>query len=138
MRAAVLFALLASPAYAESAAAAPSPIASFLPIILIIGIFYLLIIRPQSKKFKEHQAMIAAVAKGDKVVTGGGVHGKVTKVSDDGTVTVEIAAGTEVIVEKSTVSQVKPKKDASEKIKDKTPDTKASAAAKKKAANDNG
>lgn len=134
MRSAVLLALLASPAYAESAAAAPSPIASFMPIILIIGIFYLLIIRPQSKKYKAHQAMIEAVAKGDKVVTGGGIHGKVMKVSDEGTVTVEIASGTEIVVEKSTLSKVAPKKAASENA----PDAKASAAAKKKAANDNG
>jgi preprotein translocase subunit YajC len=134
MRAVFQLALVASPAFAEAGAAAPSPIASFMPIILIIGIFYLLIIRPQSKKFKAHQAMIQAVAKGDKVVTGGGIHGKVSKVLDDGTVSVEIAAGTEIVVEKSTLSQVKPKKDASEK----PADAKASAAAKKKAANDNG
>lgn len=105
-----LAALVSSAAMAEAGAGgAASPLAGFLPIILIVAIFYLLIIRPQSKKFKEHKAMIEAIAKGDSVVTGGGIHGKVTKVSEDGTLKVEIASGVEVVLEQATVSQVKGK-----------------------------
>ncbi|HEY8591888.1 MAG TPA: preprotein translocase subunit YajC [Sphingomicrobium sp.] len=76
-----------------------------LPWILIFVIFYFLMIRPQQKRVKEHQAAIAAIKKGDEVVTGGGVRGKVTKVADD-EVEVEIAQGVRVRVIKGTVSQV--------------------------------
>lgn len=111
---ALMTALASFSAHAEAGAAAPaqSPIAGFLPIILIIAVFYLLIIRPQSKKLKEHRAMIDAIEKGDSIVTAGGVHGKVLKVADDGTLKVEIASGVEITVEQSTVSQVKNKKNA--------------------------
>ena len=76
-----------------------------LPLLLIFVIFYFLMIRPQQKRMKEHQATIAAVKKGDEVVTGGGIRGKVTKVSDD-EAEVEIAQGVRVRVVKSTLSQV--------------------------------
>jgi preprotein translocase subunit YajC len=65
-------------------------------------------IRPQMKKAKEHKALIAALAKGDEVVTGGGLVGRITKV-DDAYVTVEIAEGTEVIVQKPAIGIVLPK-----------------------------
>ena len=104
-------ALLISEAYAQDAAAAatPSPVAGMLPLILIMVVFYFLLIRPQQKKMREHQAMISAVKVNDKVVTAGGVHGKVTKVEDD-VVSVSIADGVEVKVEKATLSQVAQKK----------------------------
>jgi preprotein translocase subunit YajC len=60
-----------------------SPFGAFVPIILITGIFYFLLIRPQQKKQKQLQAMIKAIEKGDNVVTSGGLHGKVTGVTDD-------------------------------------------------------
>ena len=60
-----------------------SPFGAFVPIILITGIFYFLLIRPQQKKQKKLQAMIKAIEKGDSVVTSGGLHGKVTGVTDD-------------------------------------------------------
>jgi preprotein translocase subunit YajC len=63
----------------------------FMPVVLIIFIFYVLLIRPQSKRQKEHQAMLASIEKGDNVVTAGGIHGKVTGVTDD-VLTLEIAA----------------------------------------------
>lgn len=130
--------LLSSPALAEApAASAASPLAGFLPIILIVAIFYLLIIRPQSKRFKEHKALIAAMQKGDAVVTGGGIHGKITKLNDDVTVMVEIAAGVEVMVERSTITSVK-SKDAKVSVAVASEQTSASSARKtKKAANDN-
>jgi preprotein translocase subunit YajC len=76
-----------------------------LPWLLIFVIFYLLMIRPQQKRVKEHQATIAAVKKGDDVITGGGIRGRVTKVMDD-EAEVEIANGVRVRVIKSTLSQI--------------------------------
>ena len=76
-----------------------------LPWLLIFVIFYMLMIRPQQRRVKEHQAAINAVKKGDQVVTGGGIRGKVSKVSDD-EVEVEIAQGVKVNVIKSTISHV--------------------------------
>jgi preprotein translocase subunit YajC len=75
------------------------------PLLAIFVIFYLLLIRPQQRRVKEHQATIAAVKKGDEVITGGGVRGRVTKVSDN-EAEVEIASGVRVKVIKSTISQV--------------------------------
>src|ERR1044071_4624833 len=75
------------------------------PWLLIFVIFYVLMIRPQQRRVKEHQAAIAAVKKGDEVITGGGIRGKVTKVSDD-EAEVEIAQGVKIRVVKSTISQV--------------------------------
>jgi preprotein translocase subunit YajC len=75
------------------------------PWLLIFVIFYLLMIRPQQRRVKEHQAAITAIRKGDEVVTGGGIRARVTKVSDD-EVEVEIAQGVKVRVVKSTISAV--------------------------------
>ncbi|CAA9507086.1 MAG: Protein translocase subunit YajC [uncultured Sphingomonas sp.] len=77
-----------------------------LPWVLIFLIFYLLMIRPQQKRVKQHQAAISAIKKGDEVVTGGGIRGRVTRVVDDTEAEVEIAQGTRVRVVKSTISQV--------------------------------
>ena len=92
-----------------AAAAAPSGGTSFfiqtIPLVLIFVIFWFLMIRPQQKRMKEHQAQIAAVKKGDRVVTGGGLIGKVTKVSDT-EVEVELAQGVRVTAVKSTLTQV--------------------------------
>ena len=76
-----------------------------LPWLLIFGIFYILMIRPQQRRVKEHQAAINAVKKGDDVITGGGIRGRVTKVSDD-EAEVEIAQGVKVRVIKSTISTI--------------------------------
>ena len=87
----------------------PSGTASLLlgiaPWLLIFVIFYVLMIRPQQRRVKEHQQAIAAVKKGDEVITGGGIRGRVTKVSDDEAV-VEIASGDRVRVVKSTLTGV--------------------------------
>jgi len=79
---------------------------SFVPLILIFGIMYFLLIRPQQKKLKEHQAMVAGLRRGDQVVTQGGLIGKVSKVKDDAEVEVEIASGVTVRVVRHTISQV--------------------------------
>jgi preprotein translocase subunit YajC len=76
-----------------------------MPWLLIFVIFYVLMIRPQQKRVKDHQAAIAAIKKGDEVVTGGGIRGRVTKVSDD-EAEIEIAQGVRVRVVKGTLSQV--------------------------------
>ena len=75
------------------------------PWLLIFVVFYMLMIRPQQRRVKEHQAAINAVKKGDEVVTAGGIRGRVTKVGDD-EAEVEIANGVRVRVVKSTLSQV--------------------------------
>lgn len=97
-----------SPAFAQSAGApgAGAAFAQFLPIILIMVIFYFLLLRPQQKKAKEHRAMLEALRRGDQVVTQGGIVGKVSKVQEDGMVEVEIAEGVKVKVIKHTIVQV--------------------------------
>ncbi len=80
--------------------------AQFVPLILIFAIMYLLLIRPQQKKLKEHKAMVEALRRGDQVVTQGGLIGKVAKVKDDNEIEVEIAEGVKVRVVRSTVAQV--------------------------------
>jgi preprotein translocase subunit YajC len=76
-----------------------------MPMLLVFVIFWLLVLRPQSRRVKEHQARIAAVKKGDEVITAGGIRGRVTKVGDD-EAEVEIASGVKVRVIKSTLTQV--------------------------------
>jgi len=96
-------------AMTSAAAATPSDglvfIMQMLPWLLIFVIFYLLMIRPQQRRMKEHQANIASVKKGDEVITGGGLRGRVTKVTDED-VEVEIAQGVRVRAVKSTLSRV--------------------------------
>ena len=92
-----------------AAAAAPSGGTSFfiqtIPLVLVFVIFWFLMIRPQQRRMKEHQAQIAAVKKGDRVVTGGGLIGKVTKVNDT-EVEVELGPNMRVMAVKSTLTQV--------------------------------
>lgn len=97
-----------SNAYAQTAGGAGAGLASFLPIILMFVVLYFLMIRPQMKRQKEHRAMMDALAKGDEVITAGGILGKVTKVTD-AYVTIEIADGTEVVVQKVAVTTLLPK-----------------------------
>ena len=78
----------------------------FIPLILIFAIMYFLLIRPQQKKVKDHQKMVAAVRRGDEVVTQGGIIGKVVKVKDNNELEVELAEGVKVRVVQSTISQV--------------------------------
>ena len=96
--------MLVTPAYAQAAGGAAA-ITSFVPLILIFGIMYFLLIRPQQKKLKEHKAMVAALRKGDQVITQGGIIGKVSKAGET-EVEVEIADGVKVRVVRSTITQV--------------------------------
>ena len=99
--------MFVTPAYAQAAAGGGgSGFEAFLPLILIFGVFYVLLIRPQQKKMKEHKVTLSAIRRGDKVVTGGGIVGTVTKVIDDLEITVEIADGVKVRVQRGLISTV--------------------------------
>ncbi|MDX8407048.1 MAG: preprotein translocase subunit YajC [Mariprofundaceae bacterium] len=91
-----------TPAFAEGAAGQGGGFASFVPLILIMVIFYFLLIRPQQKRVKEHRNVIEALKKGDKVITGGGCYGTVTDVKED-IMKVEIAEGVRVKVKRDTI-----------------------------------
>lgn len=97
-------------AHAQDAAGAPpggantSMLMNFLPIILIFGVFYVLIIRPQQKKMDEQTKMIKALQRGDRVITSGGIHGKIVKVESDDNLVIEIADGVQIKVVRSHVS----------------------------------
>jgi len=78
----------------------------FIPLILIFGIMYFLLIRPQQKKMKEHQNMVSSLRRGDQVVTQGGLIGKVVKVKENNELEVELAEGVKVRVVQSTIAQV--------------------------------
>jgi preprotein translocase subunit YajC len=97
-----------SNAYAQSIPGLDSNLTSFLPIILMFVVLYFLMIRPQMKRQKEQRAMMEALAKGDEVVTAGGILGKVTKVSD-AYVTLEVSDGVEVPVQKVAIATLLPK-----------------------------
>ncbi len=99
--------LIAS-AYAQDAAPQGGGLMSFLPLIIIFVIFYFLLIRPQMKRAKEHRALVANLAKGDEIVTNGGLLGRITNVGDT-FVTVELADNVVVKLQKQAVSSVMPK-----------------------------
>lgn len=111
--------------YAQAAPSAFDALNSLIvPTVLIIGIMYFLMIRPQQKRLKEHQAMVAAIRRGDTIVTSGGIIGKVAKVEDQ-ELQVEIAEGVKIKMLRSTVSEVRGKGEgatASPKAKDKDKD----------------
>jgi preprotein translocase subunit YajC len=100
-------------AYAQAAPAAGSGsfLIQLLPFVMILGIMYFLIIRPQQKRLKDHREMIASIKRGDTVVTAGGMVGKVTKVLGDAELQVELAEGVRVRVVRSTISEVRTRGD---------------------------
>jgi preprotein translocase subunit YajC len=101
--------MFVSPAYAQAAGGgAPGgfDLLSLLPLVLIFVVFWFLLIRPQQKKMKQHREMIAAVRRGDRVLTAGGIIGTVTKVQGDSELQVEIAEGVRVKVARATISEV--------------------------------
>jgi len=104
-----------TPAYAQAAPGGgggifdQSMLVNILPIVAIIAIMYVLMIRPQQKRAKEHQNMVKNLRKGDNVVTSGGIVGKVTKLVDDEQIEIEIAQGVRVRQLRSMVSEVRAK-----------------------------
>jgi preprotein translocase subunit YajC len=107
--------LLISPAFAQDAAAPAAPgsplgvLTNYLPFILIFGVFYFLVIRPQQQKLSEQQKMLKALQRGDKVVTSGGIHGKIAKLDGDAFVTIEIANGVEIKLDRGHISGLEAK-----------------------------
>jgi len=102
-----------SNAYAQTTTAAADPglmgnLTTFAPLLIMFVVMYFLMIRPQQKRQKEAKAMMDALAKGDEVVTAGGILGRVTKVTDT-YVTLEIATNTELVVQKNAVTTLLPK-----------------------------
>jgi preprotein translocase subunit YajC len=104
--------MLISPAYAQAAGGLDqSALVQFLPLVLIFVVFYFLLIRPQQKKQKDHRAMLEAVRRGDRVVTGGGILATVSKVVSPEEVEVDLAPNVRVRVLRSTISSVLAKPD---------------------------
>jgi len=101
---------LVSSAYAQAAggAAQPNPLLSFLPLLVLFAVFYFMLIRPQMKRAKDQRNMISALAKGDEVVTNGGVAGRIDDIGDS-FVTLEIATNVKVKLQKNAISLVLPK-----------------------------
>ncbi|MBX3457396.1 MAG: preprotein translocase subunit YajC [Candidatus Paracaedibacteraceae bacterium] len=87
-------------------------IMAFMPLIMIFVIFYFLLIRPQQKKMKEHQSMLSAIRRGDRIVTNGGLIGLVNKVTSDSELLVEIADNVKVRVARSMIAEVLTKTEA--------------------------
>ncbi|GGG07204.1 MULTISPECIES: preprotein translocase subunit YajC [Cysteiniphilum] len=100
--------LLSSNAFAEGAAAGGSAMSSILMLVAFFAIFYFLLIRPQMKRNKEQRKMISELAKGDEVMTNGGIIGKIAKIGENYT-EIEIAENVIIKVQKSAVSGVLPK-----------------------------
>ena len=101
--------MLISEAFAQTPSAGPeSSLLGMLPLVLMFVVLYFIMIRPQMKRQKEHRAMIDALAKGDEVVTSGGLLGKVARLGE-GFVHLEVAEGVEVQIQRSAVAQVLPK-----------------------------
>ncbi|MEY4121984.1 MAG: hypothetical protein RLZZ457_822 [Pseudomonadota bacterium] len=106
--------MLISSAFAQTAPAAAaggdimSSLTGMLPLVLMFVVLYFVMIRPQMKRQKEHKAMIDALAKGDEIATAGGLLGKVTKLGDN-TLSLEVAPGVEVQLQRHAVVQVLPK-----------------------------
>lgn len=97
-----------SNAYAQAGAPADAGLMGFLPIILMFVLLYFLMIRPQMKRQKEHKSMVQALGKGDEVITAGGIVGKINKIGDV-YVNLEVADGTEIIIQKNAIGTLLPK-----------------------------
>ena len=97
-----------SSAFAQDVSPGAGGLMSFLPLIVIFAVFYFMLIRPQMKRAKEHRNLVSQLGKGDEVVTNGGLLGKITDLSD-AFVTVEIAEGVQIKLQRSAVTTVMPK-----------------------------
>lgn len=100
--------MLISNAYAQSAAGGGG-FDQIMILVLMFAVFYFFLIRPQKKKAAEHKAMVEAIVSGDEVITQGGIAGKITKVGDNGYISLEIAENVEILVQRSSIAVVLPK-----------------------------
>jgi preprotein translocase subunit YajC len=114
-------------AYAQAASGASQGglVGLLLPFALIIPIFYLLVFRPQNKKIKEHKALIAAVKRGDRVITSSGLIGQVNKVIDDNEVQLEIAEGVRVRMLRASISEIVTRAEPAKTAQDNSADKKS-------------
>lgn len=101
--------MIVTPAYAQTGAGGPDVFISILPFVLIFVIMYFLIIRPQRQQMKKRTEMLAAVRRGDTVITGGGLVGKVTKVIDEGELELDLGNGVKVTAIRATIADVRVK-----------------------------
>ena len=114
--------MLISPAYAQAAGdGGAGGMLQLLPLVLIFVVFYFLLIRPQQKKAKMHRSMVEAVKRGDKVITGGGLIGTVTRAPEGGEIQVEIAEGVRVKVLRHTLTEILTKPEPASKAGGRTP-----------------
>ena len=97
-----------SQAWAQSGGAQGGGVESMLLIVLMFGVLYFMMIRPQMKRAKEHKIMLEALQKGDEVVSGGGILGRITKISES-YITLEVAQGVEMVLQRSAIQVVLPK-----------------------------
>lgn len=95
-----------SEAFAQGAGGGGDILGALLPLVLIFVVFWFLLIRPQQKRQKEHQAKLAGIRRGDRIITGGGLYGKVARVHEDNELQVEVAEGVRVKVARATVLDV--------------------------------
>jgi len=124
--------MLVTPAYAQAApGGGVDMITSFLPIILLIVIFWFFIFRPQQKRAKEHQTMLSNIRRGDTIVTSGGIVGKVTKAADDQDLEVEISQGVKTKVVRAMVADVRSKPEPVNDNATKAPAKKSKSTARK-------
>ncbi len=100
--------LIIEDAWAQGAAAPADPLLSMLPLVLVFVVFYFFLIRPQTKRQKEHKEMVAKLALGDEIVTAGGVLGKVTDLGEQ-FIQVEVAEGVRIKIQRHTIGTVLPK-----------------------------
>jgi preprotein translocase subunit YajC len=99
---------LISPAFAQAAGAQPSPLSPLIMLAVFFAVFFFFVIRPQMKRAKDHRNMIGAMSKGDEIVTSGGILGRVEDIGD-AFITVEVADGVRIKLQKHAVSAVLPK-----------------------------
>jgi preprotein translocase subunit YajC len=98
-----------SNAYAEAAAPVQGPgLMDFLPLIVLVAVFYFLVLRPQAKRAKEHKVMVEALQRGDEIMTTGGIVGRINKVYEQ-YVGVELSENIEITVQKASIQSVLPK-----------------------------
>lgn len=115
--------MLISPAFAQTASAGPSFFdPQLLMLVLVFAVFYFIVFRPQQQKAKRHRAMLAALRRGDRVLTGGGIIGTIAKVVDDHDILVDIAPNTRVKVARQTIAEVLAKPEPAKGDKDKAAD----------------
>ena len=100
--------LIISPAAAQAAPSQGSPMSLLVMMVLFFGVFYFMAIRPQMKRAKEHRALLSGLSKGDEVLTNGGIAGRIEDLGES-FVTVEIASGVSIKVQKNAISAVLPK-----------------------------